>query len=434
MACKLRLIMKRLLYLLLFLLLPLYSQTNITHLNIQGAIGPASSDYLHKGFAFAADKSSQLILITLDTPGGLSTSMREMIQEILNSSIPVAIFVFPQGSRAASAGTYLLYAAHITAMAAGTNVGAATPVNLLPLPQKDQNSTKSAMEKKVINDSVAYIKSLAQLRHRNIDWAVLAVQEGHSLSADDALKKGVIDLMASSKEELIKKIEGRSVEMSGKSVTLSLKDAIDIYYNPDWKTQLLSIITRPSIAYILLMIGIYGIFFELMNPGGLFPGIIGLISGVMALYALNLLPFSYAGLFLIFLGIIFMISEVFITGFGILGISGVIAFTLGSLLLFDAQTIGAGISLSLIIALALTSLAFFIFILRLFISSRSSKIVTGSEEMIGLPVEIIEKKGDAYRVSCHGEIWMAESSVELTPKDHIYVKSVHGLTLILDKE
>ena len=426
--------MRRVLYILLFLLLPLYSQTNITHLDVKGAIGPASSDYLHKGFAFATDKKSQLILITLDTPGGLATSMREMIQEILNSSIPVVIFVFPQGSRAASAGTYLLYAAHISAMAPGTNLGAATPVNLIKLPQKDQNSTQSAMEKKVINDSVAYIKSLAQLRHRNIEWAISAVKEGKSLSADDALKKGVIDIIASSKEQLLKKLEGKSVEISGKTLTLSLKDTTHFHYEPDWKSQFLSIITKPSIAYILLMIGIYGIFFELMNPGGLFPGIIGLISGVMALYALNVLPFSYAGLFLILLGIIFMISEVFISGFGILGIAGLIAFTLGSLLLFDAKTVGEGISIPLIIAFALSSLAFFIFIIRLFITSRSSKVHTGSEEMIGLPVEIIEKKGESYRVLCHGESWIAESSLDLKPGDYIYVKAVHGLTLILDKE
>lgn len=422
------------LYILLLLLLPLYAQTNITHMSIQGAIGPASSDYLKKGLAFAADNKSQLILITLDTPGGLSTSMREMIQEILNSAIPVVIFVSPQGSRAASAGTYLLYAAHIAAMAPGTNVGAATPVSLMKLPLKDQNSTQSAMEKKVINDAVAYIKSLAQLRHRNSDWAVLAVKEGQSLSANDAFEKGVIDIMAPNKEKLLKKLEAKRIQVLGKRVTLALKDANHLHYEPDWKSQLLTIITKPSIAYILLMIALYGIFFELMNPGGLFPGITGLISGVMALYALNLLPFSYAGLFLIFLGIIFMISEVFITGFGILGIAGVVAFTLGSVLLFDAKTLGEDISLPLIIALALSSLAFFIFILRLFMRSRSSKVVTGSEEMIGLPVEIIEKKGDLYYVLCHGESWMAKSSLELKPEDRIYVKSVRGLTLILDKE
>jgi len=428
--------MKKLLYIFLFCLLPLLSQAStVTHLRIEGAIGPSSSDYLSKGFAYALENNSTSILIALDTPGGLATSMREMIQEILNTSVPVIVYVSPKGARAASAGTYLLYASHIAAMAPGTNLGAATPVSMIKPPQvKDLNLSSSAMGKKVINDSIAYITSLAQLRDRNVSWAVEAVKEGKSLSAQDAFDYGVINIIAQSENELLEKIEGKIVKISHKQVRISFKDAKHLYYEPDWKNRFLSIITNPNIAYILLMIGIYGIFFELMNPGSVYPGVIGLISGVMALYALNLLPFSYAGLLLIAIGIALMIAEVFVSGFGILGIAGVSAFALGSVLLFDAKTLGEGISLPLIIAFCIASLAFFVLLVRFVFSSRSAKVVSGEEEMIGMPAEVIEKEGSLYRVRCHGEIWTAQCDTRLHPGDIGYVTALSGLTLILHKE
>lgn len=428
--------MKKIIYLFLFLFLPLLSQASVvTHLHIEGAIGPASSSYLSKGFTYALENNSSAILLSLDTPGGLSTSMREMIQEILNSPIPVIVYVSPKGARAASAGTYLLYASHLAVMAPGTNIGAATPVNLMQPPQaKDLNLSISAMEKKVINDSVAYITSLAQLRDRNISWAVQAVREGKSLSAEDALKYGVIDMMADNEDELFAKIEGHTLQISDTTIFLSTQHAKHLYYEPDWKDRFLSIITNPSIAYILLMLGIYGIFFELMNPGSIYPGLIGLISGVMALYALNLLPFSYAGLLLILLGIALIIAEVFVSGFGVLGIAGTISFALGSLLLFDAQTLGEDISLPLIISFSLSSLAFFLLLIRFVLSSRSAKIVSGKEEMIGMQAEVIEKQGELYRVHCHGEIWTAHSDTQLRPGDIVYIDSISGITLNLRSE
>ncbi len=428
--------MKKLICLFLFLIFPLFSQANtLTHLHIEGAIGPATSSYVKTGFAYALEHNSSAILISLDTPGGLASSMREMIQEVLNSSIPVIIYVSPKGARAASAGTYLIYASHIAAMAPGTNIGAATPVSLMNPPQaKDLNLSMSAMEKKVINDSAAYIRSLAQLRDRNISWAVEAVTEGKSLSAQEALKFGVIDIVADSEDELFEKIEGISLKISKKEISLSLKSARHLYYEPDWKNRFLSIITNPNIAYILLMLGIYGIFFELMNPGSIYPGVIGLISGIIALYALNLLPFSYAGLLLIVLGIALMVAEVFISGFGILGIAGVVSFAFGSLLLFDAETLGEGISLPLIISFSLSSLAFFLLLIRFLFSSRSAKIVSGKEEMIGMPAEVIEKQDEFYRVYCHGEIWAAQSNKELQPGEIGYVESISGLILQLRSE
>lgn len=422
--------MKKLLLILFCSLLPLFAQT-ITHLRIEGAIGPASSAYVKSAFAFAQENNSSAVVISLDTPGGLASSMREIIQDILNSPRPIIIYVSPSGAQAASAGTYILYAAHICAMAPGTNLGAATPVSMITPANIDQNLSSQAMEKKVINDSTAYIISLAQLRDRNVTWAEEAVKEGKSTSAQDALRYGVIDLIAASEKELLEKLEGREVQISDKSVILSFKEAEHLYYEPDWKQRFLSIITDPNIAYILLMLGVYGIFFELMNPGSIYPGIIGLISGVMALYALNLLPFSYAGLLLIAIGIALMITEIFVSGFGIFGIAGTVSFALGSVLLFDADTLGEGVSLPLIIAFSISSLAFFLLLLRFVFSSHSARIVSGAEEMISLPAEVIQKEGEFYRVRCHGEIWSATSEAELRVGDIAYVDAVNNLTLIL---
>jgi len=424
--------MKRLLFLLLLIILPYFATAStIIKLEIKSTIGPASSNYLKEGMAAAVRQNAQMMLIELDTPGGLSTSMREMIQEITNSTLPVIIYVSPKGARAASAGTYLLYASHVAAMAPGTNLGAATPVSLMPTPKiTDSNtSSPSALEKKVINDAMAYIKSLAELNDRNITWALEAVEEGKSISAKDALRYGVIDLMAEDTNELLNKLEGRSVTLSGKSITLRTEGAVIQIFEADWKTRFLSIITNPNIAYILLLIAIYGIFFELMNPGGIFPGVIGAIAGVIALYALNMIPFNYAGLLLIILGIAFMVAEVLVAGFGILGIGGAIAFAFGSLLLFDAQTLGSGVSIPLIIAFSLVSLGFFIFVLRFLLHSRSVKIVTGRDEMVGATAKVLESTKEGYRVRCHGEIWYATSDSVLEVGQNVRVESLSGLVL-----
>jgi membrane-bound serine protease (ClpP class) len=423
---------KRLLLLLLITFSPLLASTStVIKLEMKGTVGPASSDYLKQGMEAALQHNAQMILIELDTPGGLSSSMREMIQVITNSTLPVIIYVSPKGARAASAGTYLLYASHVAAMAPGTNLGAATPVSLMPTPMiADSNATSpTALEKKAINDAMAYIKSLAELNERNITWAVEAVKEAKSISAKDALSYGVIDLMANNTNELLSKLEGRRVTVSDKNITLSTKDAVILTFEADWKTQFLATITDPNIAYILLIIAIYGIFFELMNPGAIFPGVIGVIPGVISLYALNMLPFNYAGLLLILLGIAFMVAEVLITGFGILGIGGVAAFAFGSLLLFDADTLGSGVSIPLIIAFSLVSLVFFIFVIRFLIKSRSVKIVSGVDEMVGSIAEVLESSEKGYRVRCHGEVWYAESKSDLEIGQKVRVESLSGLVL-----
>lgn len=425
--------MKRLLFFLLIITIPLLSNTPlIVKSKIHGAIGPASSKYIKEAIYFAKIKNANMILIELDTPGGLSTSMREIIQEILNSEIPVITYVYPKGSRAASAGTYILYASHISAMSPGTNLGAATPVNMMPSASKysDFNSTKkSTLEKKAINDAMAYIKSLAELNDRNISWALEAVNESKSLSAKDALKYNVIDMIAENTKDLITKLDGKVVKISDKSIILKTKNANILIYEADFKTRFLSIVTDPNMAYIFLLIAIYGIFFELMNPGAIVPGVIGAISAVIALYSLNILPFSYAGLLLIILGISFMIAEVLIAGFGVLGIGGVISFAFGSILLFDSDTLGNSISIPLIIAFTTVSLAFFVLVMRLFINSRSAKIVSGIDEMIGSTAEVTKVDQDSYHVHCHGEEWSAISESKLSVGQRVEVIKLTGLTL-----
>ncbi|TKI69514.1 nodulation protein NfeD [Sulfurimonas crateris] len=423
--------MIRLFFLLLLTFLPLFADNSlVVKLEIKGAIGPASSEYLKEGMIFAKEKNAQILLIELDTPGGLSSSMREMIQSITNSPIPVVTYVYPKGAHAASAGTYLLYASHIAAMSPGTNLGAATPVSLMPTPNADANgSAVSTLEKKVTNDAVAYIKSLAELNDRNISWALSAVEEAKSISASDAVAFGVIDLIAQNREELLEKLDARSVVISGKSVTLNTKNATLQSFEPSWKSRFLSTITNPNIAYILLLLAIYGIFFELMNPGSIFPGVTGVISGVIAMYALNMIPFDYAGLLLILLGIALMVAEVFVAGFGILGVGGVIAFAFGSLLLFDADTLGQSVSIPLIIAFTLSSLVFFLLVIKLFLSSRSAKVVSGADEMIGAAAKVVDVREDGYLVHCHGETWSAVSDSKLSIGQDVEVVELSGLVL-----
>ncbi|MDX1809690.1 MAG: nodulation protein NfeD [Sulfurospirillaceae bacterium] len=420
--------MTKLIFLLSIIFSSLFATSSIVvQLDIKGAIGPASSAYLKNGFDMAIRKKAQIVLVKLDTPGGLSSSMREMIQEITNTKIPVVMYVYPEGARAASAGTYLMYASNVAAMAQGTNIGAATPINLLPT--RSTANKPSTHEAKAINDAAAYIQSLAELRDRNASWAIDAVRNAKSISAKKALRLGVIDLIANNTQELLQKLDGRIVQVSDKNIVLNTKNALIISYQVDWKTKLLYIITNPNIIYILLLIALYGIFFELMNPGGVLPGVIGAICGIIVLYSLNLLPFNYAGLLLIMLGVGFMIAEIFVSGFGVLGIGGVVAFIFGSVLLFDANTLGNSISIPLIIAFALVSISFFIIIARMFIRSRSAKVVSGVEDLIGSIGQVIDVHETNYRVMCQGEIWNAISQEKLTVGESIKVVGLNGLTL-----
>ncbi|MGM0518692.1 MAG: NfeD family protein [Campylobacterota bacterium] len=416
----------RLLFLFFILNLTIFA-SNITYFSYDGAINPASNAFVKKSISQANKQNSKLIIFELNTPGGLLSSTRDTVSQILNSKIPIVVYVSPKGSRAASAGTYILYASHIAAMSQGTNVGAATPVKIAPM--KSENSTSSPMQTKAINDASAYIESLAKLRKRDVKWAKKSVSKGASIDSQKALNLGVIDFVADDLDSLLKKLDGFEVKVDGQIVKLNTKDMDIQTVEEGFKIELLSYLSNPNIAYALMLLAIYGIFFELMNPGSIFPGVTGLISGALALYALNILPFETAGLLLILIGVILMISEVFIVGFGILGIGGVVAFVFGSLILFDEKTLGVDISLALIAAFALVSAAIFIYLLKVIITNRKQKAKTGVDEMIGAVARVVKKQDDTYKVALHSEVWNAKSKEDIQEGKEVIVDSIDGLTL-----
>ena len=417
-------------------------------LNVRDAIGPATSDYIKQGLDLAAERGAELVLLQLDTPGGLDSAMRDIIQHIIASPVPVVIFVSPSGARAASAGTYMLYAAHIAAMAPGTNLGAATPVQIGGLPDlKPPASSKSkenesdeevapasgdAMGKKMINDAVAYIRSLAEMRGRNADWAEQAVREAASLSAEEALKRGVIDVVASSPTDLLARIDGWTVNIAGQHILLETEGLELETIVADWRNKFLSVITNPNIAYILMLLGIYGLFFELANPGFVLPGVIGGICLLLALYAMQVLPVNYAGLGLILLGMAFMIAELFMPSFGVLGIGGFVAFIMGSIILFDIEDSNVSISLSLIVSVAVLTAGFFLVAMRLIINAQRKPVVTGAEQMLGSVGDALEDFDGTGHIHIHGETWQAESSVPVMQGDKVQVKQISGLKLMVE--
>jgi membrane-bound serine protease (ClpP class) len=417
-----------------------------------GAIGPANADYLQRGLEKAVELNAQLVVLKMDTPGGLDLSMRAIIKDILASPIPVASFVAPNGARAASAGTYILYASHIAAMAPATNLGAATPVSIGPQaeprepaaakgkPAKDDDtaddaqSTMQTMTRKQTNDAAAYIRGLAQLRGRNADWADQAVRRAVSLSAEEALKLKVIDLIAADIPQLLKLLDGRQLTVLGKEQRLATATAATVEYHPDWRSRLLMVITDPSIAYILLMIGFYGLFFEFYNPGFVAPGVIGGISLLLALFALQMLPVSYTGLALIALGVGLLVAEHFVPGFGILGIGGIVAFVIGSIMLIDTDVPGYSIRWQLIAAMAATSAAFLLVVLNFALRARRQPVVSGREQMIGETGEILEgsdSDGAAF-ARVHGETWKVRAGVPLPRGLIVRVVGIDGLVLAVE--
>lgn len=416
----------------------------IVQLAIQNAIGPATSDYIERSMDKAVDSGAKAILIAMDTPGGLDTSMRQIIKKIIASPIPVITYVTPGGARAASAGTYILYASHIAAMTPGTNLGAATPVQLIgpddiagKEPEKSDRDSKispgtgakNPMTDKAVNDAVAYIRSLAEMRGRNADWAEQAVRKAASLTAEQALKLKVIDILATDRIDLLKQLDQRTVNVLGRDAILATGNATIKPIEPDWRSQLLAVITNPNIAYILMLAGIYGLIFEFSNPGSVVPGTIGGICLLLALFAFQLLPINYAGMALILLGIALMIGEAFVPGIGILGFGGLTAFVIGSVILMDTDAPGFGINIALVGAFALSSAAFLILALGLLVKSRGKPVVTGQEELLcntGIALE--DFTGDGL-VRVHSEIWRAHTDETLHKNQRIQVTGRDGLTL-----
>ena len=411
---------------------------------VSGPIGPATSDFFVRALRDANAQGASVVVVTIDTPGGLDSSMRDMVQAILASEVPVVTYVSPSGARAASAGTFLLYASHVAAMAPATNLGAATPVQIggpaAPAPTAGNDDAKrspepgTALERKAVNDAVAYIRSLAELRGRNVAWAESAVREGASLPASEALSEGVVDVVASDLPELLAAVDGRTVKLQSREATLRTQGIVLRDVQPDWRTELLSLITNPNVAYLLMLIGIYGLLLEGYNPGTVLPGVVGAICLLLALFAFQVLSVNYAGLALIALGVLLIVAETFVPSFGTLGLGGIIAFVMGSIMLLDGDVPGFAIAWQVIGAMGLAGALVLLAIVSFAVKARRRPVVSGAEGLLHERAEAVESFDRQGFVRVHGEIWTAVSREPVHEGQRLRIRRIDGLTLEVEPE
>lgn len=444
---------------------PAVTPAPVLVVQVDGIIGPAAADFIHRSLGQAQRRGSPALVLRMDTPGGLDDSMRRIIKDILASPIPVVTYVAPQGARAASAGTYILYASHIAAMAPATNLGAATPVAIGGDPggpdtrsggsrepasndrkgggkagadgeaaeSRPVPSSRDSLREKSVHDAAAYIRSLAQLRGRNAEFAEQAVLRATSLSSDEALKQGVIDVVATSVSDLMQQIDGRTVTLPAGTVKLAVANAPIETVAPDWRTGVLGVLSNPMLAMVLMVIGVYGLFVEFTTPGFGVPGVAGTIALLLALYAFQLLPVNWAGVALLGLGAALMIAEVFLPSFGALGVGGIIAFVIGGLMMFDIEDQGLGVSWPFVVGLAAVSAAAIAAFGAFALKSRARPIVSGREDMIGAAGTVIASDPEGAWAHVRGERWRVVSSAPLQPGDHVRVNAIDGLTLSVEK-